>query len=125
MTQARKLQSFIPDSPRDNKAIDEDGTLSADYQLFIDQLILGLQSNLTPEGWMLPLLTASQLATVQAVYTPYIAGTYPDMLKVLPDISGSIVFDSTNRIPKVFIITYNGATPPIILTAQWRAYVLV
>ena len=124
MSQTRKLQSIVPDLPRDVEAIQKNGNFSDDYQLFFDQLVFGLQTNLSPEGWQLPTLTDTEIASIETQYAPYIGGDYQDMLKVLPDISGQVIFDTVNRIPKVFIITYNTVTDEV-LTAAWKTFVLL
>jgi hypothetical protein len=128
--QTKQTQSIFPDFPRDPKVIDKDGGLTQQWHLGLSSLFQALQVNLKNEGFLLPSLTAAQIATIQAIYFPYIGHPLPQndpsvtgQLNI-PDISGQTVFDSTNRVPKVFIITYDGATPPNIVTAAWLTFTL-
>lgn len=121
-TQSRKLQSIFPDLPRSMNVVDDNNQLNSYWNLFFSSLSQALQNNFKSEGILFPSLTASQIATIQAIYTPLIGNPLPSNI---PDISGQTIFDSTNRIPKQFIITYDGALPPNILTASWKTFVLV
>ena len=113
-------QSIFPDLPREIPVIDKNGNFSPLWSLGIAALFQALQTNFKNEGIVFPPLTASDIADIQALYTPYIGSPLP---MGLPDISGQTVFDSTNRVSKQFVITYDGATPPNIVTAQWRQFV--
>lgn len=71
-------QGLIPDLPRDPHVVNQDGTINPVWNLFFDQLILTLQTILSPEGTILPqqsstniaLLTAAQsLASILYNYT--------------------------------------------------------
>jgi hypothetical protein len=130
MTQQKSKQSAIfPDLPRDNQVVDKDGNAQPHWELFFDQTVAALQSNYSPEGLLLPPLSAADIATIQAIYTPFIGMPLPQNMaggsgQSIPDISGAMVFDSTNRVPKVFVITYDGAVPPNIVTAAWKTYTL-
>lgn len=119
MALPRKTQSIFPDYFRGGKIAEANGTIATTYDLFFSALSQALQKNFKNEGIQLPLLDATQIAQIQAIYTPLIGAPLP---LNIPDISGQTIFDSTNRVPKVFIITYDGATPPNIVTAQWRTY---
>jgi hypothetical protein len=126
-TQTALPQAIFPDLPRGAPAVDKEGNFSDDWSLGFSLLFQALQSNLSNEGFKFPPLTADQIATIQAVYTPLIGSPLPQnagMQQFIPDISGANVFDSTNRVPKIFIITYDGDTPPNILTAAWYTYTL-
>jgi hypothetical protein len=113
-------QSIFPDLPREIPAIDKNGNFSPLWSLGISALFQALQTNFKNEGIVFPPLNASDIADIQALYTPYIGFPLPNGL---PDISGQTVFDSTNRVSKQFVITYDGATPPNIVTATWRQFV--
>lgn len=113
-------QSIFPDLPREIPVIDKHGNFSPLWSLGISALFQALQTNFKNEGIVFPPLNASDIADIQALYTPYIGLPLPSGL---PDISGQTVFDSTNRVSKQFVITYDGATPPNIVTAQWRQFV--
>jgi len=122
MTQTRKPVSIFPDYPRPQPAVDKQGNFTPLLDLAFSYLFQALQNNFKNEGILLPPLTAAEIAQIQAIYTPLIGGPLPSNI---PDISGQTIFDVTNRVPKVFIITYDGATPPNILTAAWKTYVLI
>ncbi len=121
-TQSKQPQSIFPDYPRDQPMVDKQGNLNPAWDLGFSSLFQALQKNYKNEGILLPPLTASEIATIQGIYTPLIGSPLPQNI---PDISGQSIFDSTNRVPKVFIITYDGSTPPNITAASWKTYVLV
>ncbi len=122
MTQTRKPVSIFPDYPRPQPAVDGQGNLVPLLDLAFSYLFQALQSNFKNEGILLPPLTATEIADIQAIYTPLVGGPLPGNV---PDISGQTVFDTTNRVPRVFIITFDGAVPPNIVTATWMTYVLI
>ena len=126
MMQEKQAQSIFPDYPREVNAVDKDGKLSPHWQMGMQSLFLALQNNFSNEGILFPSLTIDQINAIQALYAAYIGMPLPqDQLTRpvgqldLPDISGKTVFDSTNRIPKQFIITFDTSIPPIVLSAQW------
>ena len=129
-TQTALPQAIFPDLPRESQAVDNNGNFTQHWSLGFSLLFQALQANFSNEGFKFPPLTATQIATIQAVYTPYIGKPLPQNDPTngtqifIPDISGANVFDSTNRVPKVFIITYDGATPPNIVTASWKTYTI-
>lgn len=112
--------SIFPDLPREVPVIAENGDFSALWSLSFSSLFQALQENYKNEGIIFPRLTAAQIANIQAIYTPLIGSPLPQNI---PDISGQTVFDTTNRVSKQFVITYDGSTPPNILTATWRQFV--
>ena len=112
-------QSLFPDMPRENPATDKDGHFMPLWELGFSSLFQALQENFKNEGILFPRLSAQNIADIEAIYTPLIGSPLP---LNIPDISGQTIFDSTTRIPKVFIITYDGSTPPNILTAAWKTY---
>lgn len=113
-------QSIFPDLPRESPAINENNDFSPLWSLGLSSLFQALQKNFKNEGIIFPNLSAANIASIQALYTPFIGSPLPSNL---PDISGQTVFDSTNRVSKQFVITYDGATPPNIVTATWRQFV--
>jgi hypothetical protein len=115
-----KLQSIFPDLPRESPAVDKDGNFSALWDLGLSSLFQALQDNFKNEGIVFPPLSAANIQLIQDIYTPLIGSPLP---QGVPDISGQTVFDSTNRVSKQFVITYDGATPPNIITASWRQFV--
>ena len=116
------LQSLFPDMPRENPAVDKDGNLMALWELGLSSLFQALQENFKNEGILFPRLSAANIAKIQAIYTPLIGSPLPQST---PDISGQTVFDTTNRVSKQFVITYDGSTPPNIATASWRTLAYV
>ena len=120
VTPANTLQSIFPDLPRETPAVDKDGNFSSLWSLGLSSLFQALQQNYKNEGILFPALSAANIADIQAIYTPLIGGPLP---QDIPDISGQTVFDTTNRVSKQFVITYDSATPPNILTATWRQFV--
>jgi hypothetical protein len=120
MSTPNNPQSIFPDLPREIPAMDKNGNFSPLWSLGLSALFQALQKNFKNEGILFPPLNATDIANIQVLYTPYIGLPLPTGL---PDISGQTVFDSTNRVSKQFVITYDGATPPNIVTAQWRQFV--
>lgn len=53
-TQIQKQLSIFPDLPREDPILDQDGRMNMVWQLFFDQLTLALQTNLKPEGFVIP-----------------------------------------------------------------------
>ena len=129
-TQTKKPQAVFPDYPRDNSIADKNGNITQEWDVGMSALFQALQDNFSNEGILFPPLTQAQLDTIQAIYASYIGFPLPQndpnngTQKFIPDISGRTVFDSTNRVPKQFIITYDGATPPNIVTAAWKTFTL-
>lgn len=123
-TQKSTPQSIFPDVPRDPYAVDKQGNFTQSWMLAFSSLFQGLQKNYSNEGLRLPLLSATEMTTITALYTPYIGSPLPQNQSggtqiFLPDISGAMVFDSTNRAANVFSITYDASTPPNVSTAGW------
>ncbi len=125
MTQPRIAQSIFPDYPRPQPAVDKQGNFAPLLDLAFSYLFQALQNNFKNEGILLPPLTATQIADIQSIYNPAFTTPPAPLPFNIPDISGQTVFDSTNRVPKVFIITFDGSTPPKVLTASWKTYVLI
>lgn len=92
--------------------------LSNTWQMYIDILVNTLTQYLSRIGLHTPQLTATELLEVENQYTALIG--FP--LGELEDISGLQAFDTTNRLLKVFIITFAGAN---VATATWRTIQLV
>lgn len=133
----KQNQSIFPDFPHETPFVDKDGNLTMTWSLSLGSLYQALQKNFKNEGIMFPSLSSADIATIQALYTPFtgspglplpagLASQAPPYSGyTLPDISGQVVFDTTNRVPKMFIITYDGSTPPKVLTAAWKTFTLV
>lgn len=117
--QTKQAQSIFPDYPREQPMVDKSGTLSATWDFSLNSLYQALQANFSNEGILFPALSAANISTIQGIYTPLIGNPLPQNI---PDISGKTVFDSTNRVPKQFIITYDGSGN--IVTAAWKTFTL-
>ena len=115
-----RLQSIFPDLPREVPVFNKDGDFSPLWSLGLSSLFQALQENFKNEGIIFPRLTAQNIADIEAIYTPLIGAPLPQNI---PDISGQTVFDTTHRVSKQFVITYDGAVPPNIVTATWRTFV--
>lgn len=129
MSNPQNPQSIFPDFPHQSPVIDKDGDFTNMWSLSLGALYQALQKNFKNEGILFPSLTAAQITSIQALYTPFIGLPLPSGLAsqappysgyTLPDISGQTVFDTTNRVSWQFVITYDGATPPNILSASWQ-----
>lgn len=83
MSQTRKQQALFPDLPRDTKFVDENGNIESDWRLYFEQLTATLQTLLKPEGYVIPPLSAADIALLIA-----------DASK------NNIVYDSTNNLFK-------------------------
>lgn len=124
-TETKQTQSIFPDLPRASPTVDEEGNLTPLWDLGLSSLFQALQDNFKNEGIVFPQLDINQIDAIQAIYTPYIGYPLPQSdptnrtQLVIPDISGQTVFDSTNRVPKQFIITYDNSSPPNVLSASW------
>jgi hypothetical protein len=116
--------SIFPSVPRTSNAIEKDGTFNVLWELFFGELSQALQSNFNNEGILFPSLSSNDINTIASFYTPFIGGTYNNLLLSLPDISGQTVFDSTNRVPKQFIIKYDASVPPIVTSTRWWTFTL-
>lgn len=113
--------AIFPDWPRGTRLVDEKGVPSEECRLFLDNLVKALQGNFKNEGILFPRLTGAQIAVIQSIYTPLIGHPLPINI---PDISGQTIFDSTNRVPKIFIITFSGSPPHNIVSATWKTFTL-
>jgi hypothetical protein len=122
MPSMSNLQAIFPDLPRESPVLDKSGDFSPLWSLGLSSLFQALQENFKNEGILFPRLTAANIANIQAIYTPLIGGPLPQNI---PDISGQTVFDYTNKVSKQFVITYDGAMPPNIVTATWRTLAYV
>lgn len=122
MTTPNNPKSLFPDLPREIPAVDKDGDFNELWSLGFASLFQALQENFSNEGILFPPLSATEIASIQSLYTPYIGVPLP---MSLPDISGKTIFDTTNRVSKQFIITYDGSTPPNIVTAAWKTFAYV
>jgi hypothetical protein len=123
-TQTKKPQAVFPDLPRDPIAVESDGKHTEAWSLAFNALFQALQNNFSNEGYSTPPLTQDQMNTIASLYTSVIGSPLPQnspggTQQSLSDISGHIIFNSDNRSPNQFVITYDGSSPPNVSTAQW------
>ena len=95
-----KQLSIIPDLPRNPQVVNHEGLLNPEWKLFFDQLILGLQTNLKPEGFVIPQQTAANIALLTSNAS-----------------LANIIYDSTNNLFKG-----NVQTAPNTFT--WKTFTL-
>lgn len=50
----KKQQAIFPDFPREEQMVDEKGNMTSPYRLYFQQLTMALQTNLKPEGFVVP-----------------------------------------------------------------------
>jgi hypothetical protein len=53
-TQTIKQQAIFPDLPRDENIVDNNGNLTPHWHLYFQQNAMALQTNLKPEGFVIP-----------------------------------------------------------------------
>lgn len=111
--------SLFPHMPRGGQIADDKGNLTEHWGLSLMNVYQTLQKTFRSSGFMVPRVTESDINDIQSKYTPYLGKLLP---RTLEDISGMDVFDSTNRLRKVFIITYNANST--VNTAEWKTYTL-
>jgi hypothetical protein len=119
-TQTKKPAPIFPDIPVGQPLVDENGYLKSTWDFALNDIFQGLQTNFSNEGVLFPALDANDIATIQAIYNPALIGS--PLPQGTPDISGKTIFDSTNRVPKIFIITYDISGN--IVTAAWKTFTL-
>lgn len=114
--------SLFPDFPREKPVVDHHGNFTQIWHLQLSILFQTLQRNYTNEGIKIPQLDESEIDTIEARYKKFIGQPLP---KTLEDITSQMVFDITNRVPKIFIITYVDNNPAAnVVTAEWKTFTL-
>lgn len=106
---APKQQAIFPDWLRGQRFIDEKGYLTADAQLFFENLTNALQTNYKPEGLVIPPKSASDIAllTAQASFTNIIYDTTNNLFNGNLDLpAGSVT--SQAWVPFAMIRTFAG-----------------
>ena len=118
-TQTKQPQSIFPDLPTDKPPVDKEGNFTLFWNLYFVSQAQALQKNFKNEGIVFPPLTSSEMASIQALYTSYIGGTYATLTMNLPDISGQTVFDTTTRTSQQFVIAMDTSPAPLVTLAEW------
>lgn len=118
MTTQKKLNSSLfPDYPRGGNVVTPDGQFTPTWHSTFGSVFQALQSNFKNEGFVFPPLNATEISNIQAIYTPLVGSPLPQNV---PDISGQTIFDTTNRVLKVFIIEYASGLGSNISAATWQ-----
>lgn len=101
MAQTRKQQAIFPDLPRDNTVVDlKTGEMTAHWALFFQQLTMALQTNLKPEGIVVPPQNATNITSLGNISAAV----------------GNILYDSTNNTFKGIILVSAG--PPVVTATK-------
>ena len=96
MSQSRQQQAIFPDLPRDNQMVDKDGNITSAWALYFQQLTQALQTNLKPEGFVIPPLSAANIGNLGQSSASI----------------GNIIYDNTNNLFKGIVLVSLG--PPIV-----------
>ncbi len=96
MSQTRKQQAIFPDLPRDIKLVDAEGYMSDAWALYFQQLTMALQTNLKPEGFVIPPKPTSEIASLGNV----------------SEAIGNIIYDNTSNQFKGILLVSLG--PPVV-----------
>ncbi len=75
-----KQQAVFPDLPRNAPLVDKDGNMNILWQLFFQNLVMALQTNLKPEGFVIPQQSATNITLLTAAQS-----------------IANILYDSTNH----------------------------
>lgn len=111
------LQAIFPDLPRENPVVDKQGNFMPLWDLGLSALFQALQANYKNEGIVIPPLSATNMTTIQNLYSSYIGGAYTTLTLALPDISGQTVYDSTTQITNQFVIAQDNSGN--VTLAEW------
>lgn len=114
---------IFPDLPRESPAITKDGDFTHIWNLGFNQLFQALQTHYKNEGILFPSLDSTQAAQITSIYTPLIGNPLPSNPPI-PDISGQTIYNRTILAPQIFIISFDGATPPNITGARWWTFTI-
>lgn len=124
MAEKQILQAIFPDLPREIPVIGENGDFMPLWSLGLSSLFQALQENFKSEGILLPRLTSTQAASIAGLYTKYYTPTPIRLPPGAQDISGQMIYNTTIAIPQVFIISFDGSTPPNVLGARWWTFTI-
>ena len=118
------LSSIFPDLPRPPKPLDKDGNFDPLWSLGFASLFQALQRNFKNEGILFPPLTSTQAAQIAALYTQYYTPSPIPLPPGVQDISGQTIYNTTIAAPQIFIISYDGSTPPNVTGARWWTFTI-
>jgi hypothetical protein len=124
MAEQQIQNSIFPDLPRETPAVDKDGNFNYLWSLGLSSLFQALQSNYKNEGILIPPLTSTQAADIAALYAQYYTPTPIPLPPGVPDISGQMIYNTTISGPQIFVINYDGSTPPNVTAARWWTFTI-
>jgi hypothetical protein len=123
-TQQPILQAIFPDLPRETPVLDEEGDFMPLWSLGFASLFQALQNNYKSEGIMIPKLTSAQATTIANLYTKYFTPVPIPLPVGVRDISGQMIYNTTIAAPQIFIINFDGSTPPNVTAARWWTFTI-
>lgn len=123
MTVPNNLPAIFPDMPRETPNVDKHGNFSALWNLGFSSLFQALQTNFKTEGIVFPPFKASNMMLIQNLYTPYVGGTYANMIANLPDISGQTIYNPDTSLSNQFIITQDASKN--VIAAEWVPFAMM
>jgi hypothetical protein len=125
VTQVKNPVAIFPDLPRATPTVDKEGNFNPEWNLGLSSLFQALQQNYKNEGILFPSLNQTQANAIQAIYTPLIGVLVPPGIPPgIPNISGQTIYNTTIAMPQIFIINFDGATPPNITGARWWTFTI-
>lgn len=77
-SQPLKQQNTFPDLPRNEPLLNQDGTMNHYWMLFFDNLTMALQRTFSPEGFVMPEQTTSDITTYLSDDPVFIANVLYD-----------------------------------------------
>lgn len=116
--------TIFPDLPRESPLVDKDGQISHLWGLGFATLFQQLQQNFGNEGILFPSLTTTQANQIAANYTQYYTPINVPLPPGIRNISGQTIFNVTISAPQIFIISFDGASPPNVTGARWWTFTI-
>ncbi len=128
-------QSIFPDFPRGVNIAHKDGSMTEAWHLSLSNLYQNLQRTFSNEGFSLPLVAESDLDDIKQIYTNLIGKKLSDTNPTTPNISGRIVYDIDNEVPKIFVIEFEvkgdpnskilgTTTTPVGTDPDWKTFTI-
>jgi hypothetical protein len=119
--------TIFPDLPRESPLVDKDGNVSHLWGLGFANLFQQLQQNFGNEGILFPTLTtdeANQILSRYTIYYPPGASMNLPLPPGIKNISGQVIYNVTISAPQIFILSFDGATPPNVTLAKWYTFAI-
>ena len=102
----------------------KNGNFNQLWSLGLSSLFQALQNNYKNEGILIPPLTSTQAADIAALYVPYYTPSPIPLPPGVSDISGQMIYNVTLAVPQIFIINFDGSTPPNVTAARWWTFTI-